>query len=208
MAGTRFESTLTVEDLRRAMDIFVSEREWQPFHTPRNVLLALVGEVGELAELFQWRGDGAAGSPLAWSDPERLHLGHELSDVLLYLVRLSDLCGVDLPSAAVAKMDGNRRKYPVDRARGRSDKYTAYSEEEAGGGTPAKQVAVGREEEEGAPPSPTKALSFEAAKGGPPLLAFLAARAEAVAGVAGELLILGVLGAAAALALGYGRRPR
>lgn len=127
---TPFQSSITLERLRQDMGVFVAEREWETFHTPRNILLALVGEVGEVAECFQWKADDASRHGLpAWTDAERLHLGEELSDVLLYLVRLSDLSGVDLPSAALRKMTLNRAKYPADKARGRSDKYTLYAED-------------------------------------------------------------------------------
>lgn len=117
-----------VDELRAAMSAFCAERAWQKFHTPRNLLLALVGEVGELSEIFQWRGDAGA-DPSLWSAEDRVHLGQELSDVLLYLVRLSDVCGIDLPAAARSKMAANAAKYPVDRARGRSLKYTQLAVE-------------------------------------------------------------------------------
>jgi NTP pyrophosphatase (non-canonical NTP hydrolase) len=107
------------------MATFASERDWGRFHVPRNLLLALVGEVGELAELFQWRGEVAVGLP-DWPAADKVHLGEELSDVLLYLVRLADRCDVDLGAAARRKLLLNARKYPVGQAKGSSDKYTAY----------------------------------------------------------------------------------
>jgi len=125
--GWPFSTNLSLEDLRGIMANFVDEREWHKFHTPRNILLALVGEVGEVAELFQFRGEVAKGCA-DWSEKDRVHLGEELSDVLLYLVRLSDLCNIDLPAAALRKVERNKAKYPVDRCKGRSDKYTAYQE--------------------------------------------------------------------------------
>ena len=120
-----FDPTVSLEQLRSGMERFADEREWGQFHTPRNLLLALVGEVGEVSECFQWRGEVPVGCP-GWSARDREHLGEELSDVLLYLVRLSDRCGVDLGAAALRKMRLNAAKYPVDQAKGRSDKYTAY----------------------------------------------------------------------------------
>lgn len=71
-----------------------------------------VGEVGELSEIFQWKGEVPRGLP-DWKDEEKQHLGEELSDVLLYLVRLSDICGVDLGEAALRKIELNALKYPV-----------------------------------------------------------------------------------------------
>ncbi|KAK4341498.1 hypothetical protein RND71_039999 [Anisodus tanguticus] len=91
---------------------FVEERDWDQFHTPRNLLLALVGEVGELSEIFQWKGEVPRGLP-DWEEKEKQHLGEELSDVLLYLVRLSDICGIDLGKAALRKLELNAIKYPA-----------------------------------------------------------------------------------------------
>lgn len=71
-----------------------------------------VGEVGELSEIFQWKGEVPKGLP-DWKEEEKEHLGEELSDVLLYLVRLSDICGVDLGKAALRKVGLNAIKYPV-----------------------------------------------------------------------------------------------
>mmetsp|Transcript_16496 Transcript_16496/g.24843 ORF Transcript_16496/g.24843 Transcript_16496/m.24843 type:complete len:173 (+) Transcript_16496:85-603(+) len=105
---------------------FAEERDWNQFHLPRNLLLALVGEVGELSEIFQWKGEVKPGCP-SFKEEERVHLGEELSDVLLYLIRLADRCNIDLASAVIRKMKMNAEKYPAKQARGRSDKYTAYN---------------------------------------------------------------------------------
>ncbi|KAG0457059.1 hypothetical protein HPP92_022216 [Vanilla planifolia] len=93
---------------------------------PRNLLLALVGEVGKLSEIFQWMGEVPKGLP-DWNEEEKEHLGEELSGVLLHLVRLSDICGVDLGKAALRKLELNARKYPVHQCRGSSKKHTHYS---------------------------------------------------------------------------------
>ena len=117
---------LDVEALRRRIADFAKERDWDQFHTPRNILLALVGEVGELAECFQWKSEVARGLP-EFSEPEKIHVGEELADVLIYTVRLADVCGISLTDCVPRKVALNARKYPADRARGRSDKYTAYT---------------------------------------------------------------------------------
>ena len=80
---------------------------------------------GELSEIFQWKGEVPKGLP-DWDDDEKEHLGEELADVLLYLVRLSDMCGVDLGKAALRKMEINARKYPVGQCKGSSKKHTHY----------------------------------------------------------------------------------
>ena len=92
-------------------------------------MLALVGEVGELSEIFQWKGEVTPGLP-EFSEHERTHVGEELSDCLLYLVRLADVCGVNLSRAVSDKIAKNAAKYPSDRCRGSADKYTAYQAED------------------------------------------------------------------------------
>ncbi|ESQ37069.1 hypothetical protein EUTSA_v10002718mg [Eutrema salsugineum] len=110
--GGEQKEVVSLETLSKKMDDFAKARDWEKFHSPRNLLLAMVGEVGELSEIFQWKGEVARGLP-DWKEEEKVHLGEELSDVLLYLVRLSDACGVDLGKAALRKLELNAIKYPV-----------------------------------------------------------------------------------------------
>lgn len=123
-------STLEYDSLQGIMQKqrkFAEEREWNQYHTPRNLVMALVGEVGELAEVFQWRSDELAPPGLGtFSKEEREHLGEELSDVLLYLTRLADVCGIDMARAVKDKMEKNAAKYPANLCKGKSDKYTQY----------------------------------------------------------------------------------
>lgn len=102
---------LDVNALVAALQQFADERDWQAFHTPRNLVLALTGEVGELAEIFQWLTDEqAAGLP---QDPQGYrHLQEEIADVLLYLVRLAAVMKIDLNQAVADKMVKNAIKYP------------------------------------------------------------------------------------------------
>jgi dCTP diphosphatase len=104
--------------LRDRMRQFADAREWGRFHDPKSVLLALVGEVGELAELFQWLPASEAGE-LARREPLRTRAGEEMADVLLYLVLLADVTGIDLAAAAQAKMDDSERRFPPAAARER-----------------------------------------------------------------------------------------
>ena len=109
------EDSLT--GLRDRMRVFTRDRDWEQFHDPKSLALALVGEVGELAELLQWLpADEAA--KLADQDPLNARLGEEISDVLLYLVRLADVCGVDLPDAVDRKMESSEDRYPSDQVLG------------------------------------------------------------------------------------------
>lgn len=102
---------LAVDALVEALQAFADAREWQPFHTPRNLVLALTGEVGELAEIFQWLTDEQAAA-LVDDAHAYQHLQEEIADVLLYLVRLAAIMKVDLNRAVIDKMEKNARKYP------------------------------------------------------------------------------------------------
>jgi len=88
-------------------------------------MLALTGEVGELSEIFQWKGEVPCGLP-DFTAEEKVHVGEEMSDVLLYLIRMADRCGVDLPKACMSKITKNASKYPASQVYGSSKKYTAY----------------------------------------------------------------------------------
>ncbi|BAT76543.1 hypothetical protein VIGAN_01456200 [Vigna angularis var. angularis] len=103
---------VSLQELSKRLAEFAQVRGWEQYHSPRNLLLALVGEVGELSEIFQWKGEVAKGLP-NWSSDDKEHLEEELSDVLLYLVRLADVCGLDLGQAALTKIVKNAKKYPV-----------------------------------------------------------------------------------------------
>lgn len=104
-------------ELTRLMREFTEERDWARFHDPKSLLLALVGEVGELAELFQWvPADEAVGSVDDAGRRERV--GQEMADVLLYLVRLADVLGIDLMEAARAKLEAGRSRFPAAGYRG------------------------------------------------------------------------------------------
>lgn len=109
---------LTAELLR-----FRDERDWAQFHTLRNLIVSLNLEAAELLELTQWKDDGeVAALP---NDPDtREALADECADVLLYLLLVAERAGIDLEAAARAKLLKNARKYPVDKARGSSRKYT------------------------------------------------------------------------------------
>ncbi|KAL8246353.1 hypothetical protein R6Q59_007569 [Mikania micrantha] len=117
------QDDVSLSELKKKMADFAKERDWDQFHSPRNLLLALVGEVGELSEIFQWKGEVPRGLP-GWEDEEKQHLGEELSDVLLYLVRLSDICDVDLGKAVLRKLELNATKYPVKLCKGSSKKHS------------------------------------------------------------------------------------
>jgi dCTP diphosphatase len=105
--------------LRDALREFTEERDWARFHDPKSLILALVGEVGELAELFQWLPEGRA-LAAAREEPLRGRVRGELSDVLLYLVRLADVLEVPLSEAAQEKLDHSSRRFNPAEVRGRA----------------------------------------------------------------------------------------
>eukprot|EP00111_Clytia_hemisphaerica_P018294 TCONS_00054108-protein len=102
----------TIEQIRQLQSKFATDRDWDQFHTPRNLLLAMVGEVGELSEIFLWKEDLQHGLK-GWCESEVQHLGEELSDVLLYLIRLSEKCHCDL-SNAVKQLLNNKYQIAVE----------------------------------------------------------------------------------------------
>lgn len=111
----------TLEDLRADVERFVRERDWQQFHTPKNVAMALTVEAAELQEHFQWLTPEAS---TALSEAQKAEVADEIADVQVYLLRLADLLGIDVLDACARKMAKKRAKYPVELARGRADKYT------------------------------------------------------------------------------------
>jgi dCTP diphosphatase len=114
-------SKSSLEELRDALRRFAAERDWDQFHFPKNLAIALSVEAAELLEHFQWLPDLESAVLPAET---RAKIREELADVLLYLVRLADKLDIDLAAAAVDKLSVNAQKYPVDKARGTSKKYT------------------------------------------------------------------------------------
>ena len=100
----------SIQALTDAIRDFSKERDWEQFHDPKSLILALVGEVGELAELFQWVS--AEDALARFTEPERnRRAAEEISDVLIYLLRLADVLGIDVANAAVEKLENARRRF-------------------------------------------------------------------------------------------------
>lgn len=109
------------EQLQQRLRQFAQARDWQQFHSPKNLAMALSGEVGELLEHFQWLTEAQS----ADLPPEVLEqVADEMADVQLYLILLADKLKVDLPATAFNKITKNAAKYPVDKAKVKSAKYT------------------------------------------------------------------------------------
>jgi dCTP diphosphatase len=110
----------SLHELREALRLFATERDWDQFHSPRNLATALAVEAAELLEPFQWLNESESRDP---PPATRAAVEEEMADVLLYLVRLADRLDVDLAQAARTKMARNAEKYPVEKSRGSSRKY-------------------------------------------------------------------------------------
>jgi NTP pyrophosphatase (non-canonical NTP hydrolase) len=109
--------------LQRRVAAFAAARDWEPFHSPKNLAMALSVEAAELVEEFQWLTEEQSRA----LDPERRErVRLELADVFIYLLRIADKLGVDLVAAADDKIVQNEKKYPAERVRGDARKYTEY----------------------------------------------------------------------------------
>jgi dCTP diphosphatase len=109
----------SLRDLAQQLDQFARDRDWQQFHSPKNLASALVVEAGELLEHFQWMPEEESRS---LSSDKREAVGAEVADVLLYLIQVASALGIDPIAAAQAKLRLNAQRYPIDRARGSSKK--------------------------------------------------------------------------------------
>jgi NTP pyrophosphatase (non-canonical NTP hydrolase) len=110
----------SLDTLRARLRAFIAERDWDQFHNPKNLAMALVAEAGELVEHFQWLTPEQADA----LPPETLaEVEHEIADVLIFLVELADRLRIDPLTAAETKLALNAQKYPVEKARGKATKY-------------------------------------------------------------------------------------
>lgn len=116
--------TDSLTELRARINQFVRERDWEQFHSPKNLAMAMIVEAAELVEHFQWETEQESRQ---LSDEKREQVGQELADTLVYLLRIAEVTGIDLLAAAHRKIDLNAKKYPVALARGSNRKYTAYA---------------------------------------------------------------------------------
>ncbi|MFA7394515.1 MAG: nucleotide pyrophosphohydrolase [Pigmentiphaga sp.] len=107
--------TDSLNDLARQLDQFARERDWKPFHSPKNLAAALSVEAGELLEHFQWLTEAQS---RALEPAQRDAVGAEIADVLLYLIQLSHELGIDPVAAAQHKLQVNARRFPVDSVQG------------------------------------------------------------------------------------------
>jgi dCTP diphosphatase len=117
------DSKTTVAELRERVLAFVHERDWEQFHSPKNLSMALAAESGELMEHFLW-AESKASLEVARDPKKRAAIEAELADVVIYALEFANICGIDVATAIETKMAANAKKYPIEKAKGRSDKYT------------------------------------------------------------------------------------
>jgi NTP pyrophosphatase (non-canonical NTP hydrolase) len=117
--------SLDVGKVKRYLRAFAKERDWEQFHTPKNLAMALAGEAGELTEIFQWLTPEESARIMEDAE-KREAVSQELADVLQYVIRLSDVLGIDIEQALWKKLKANSEKYPVNQAKGSARKYTDF----------------------------------------------------------------------------------
>lgn len=121
MAGNDSDTELAA--LKAKVLAFARERDWEQFHTPKNLAMALAAETGELMEHFQWLHTGQDSAIFKHADKQEA-IRDELADILIYTLEFANIAGIDLTGAVHAKMAKNAAKYPVDKAKGTAAKYT------------------------------------------------------------------------------------
>ena len=113
---------MNLEEIRRRLAQFAEARNWDQFHTPKNLSMALAAEAAELLEIFQWLTDEQS-KEIVNNEKEMALVTEEIADVLIYLVRLAEKLDVDIEKAVEEKIKVNEKKYPVELAKGNATKY-------------------------------------------------------------------------------------
>ena len=112
---------LDIQGIQSTLRSFAAARDWDQFHSPKNLSMALAGEVGELVEIFQWLSEAQS---IDLSDSDRQRAAEEIADIQIYLLRLADILGVDLAAAVDQKIELNATRYPVSGSKGNATKYS------------------------------------------------------------------------------------
>ncbi len=118
------DAKTTVGEIKDRVLAFARERDWEQFHAPKNLSMALAAEAGELMEHFLWDTPEASRTKVAGDAAHREKIEEELADVIIYALEFANMTGIDVAAAIERKMVQNAAKYPVDKAKGRSAKYT------------------------------------------------------------------------------------
>ncbi|MEJ2698329.1 MAG: nucleotide pyrophosphohydrolase [Desulfuromonadales bacterium] len=121
------DTQTTLQQLKEKMAAFVRERDWEQFHTPKNLSMSIAIEAAELMEHFQWLTVEASKN---LPSEALTDIGEELADIVIYSLSLANALGLDLSETVLAKMEKNIRKYPSEKVRGKSHKYTWYQKDQ------------------------------------------------------------------------------
>lgn len=123
--GMAMTDIIDIDQAKKMMQDFADARDWNKFHNPKNLAMSLACEAGELLEIFKWHTEAEANK--AKHDPViKEKTEHELADILMNLIRVADLMDINLSQAVLKKNEINNQRYPADKARGSSKKYTEY----------------------------------------------------------------------------------
>jgi dCTP diphosphatase len=117
--------TLDLELLKNKLREFSEERDWGKYHNPKNLAMALSVETSELVEIFQWLTEQESNEII--SNSEKMdHIKEEISDILLYTIRLADVLKINIPESIEIKLDKNKEKYPIGKSKGNAKKYSEF----------------------------------------------------------------------------------
>ena len=117
------DSVTSVEKLKDEIKAFAVERDWEQFHTPKNLSMAIAAEAAELMEHFLWM-EGGQSVELLKKPAKRSEIEGELADILIFSMEFANMTGMDIATIVQEKMESNALRYPVEKAKGRADKYT------------------------------------------------------------------------------------
>lgn len=113
---------MDIKVIQNQLAEFADERDWNQFHSPKNLSMALVGEATELMEIFQWLTEEESRNIIN-SEKQMSHVKEEIADIFLFLVRLADKLDVDIEKVSLGKIEVNRIKYPIEISKGNAEKY-------------------------------------------------------------------------------------
>lgn len=113
----------SIDAIKARINQFVEDRDWSQFHSPKNLAMAMIVEAAELVEHFQWMTEQESKN---LDQEKKEQIGQELSDTFVYLLRIAEVCEIDLIDAVNKKIELNEKKYPIDKAKGSNAKYTEY----------------------------------------------------------------------------------
>ena len=116
----------TIQELKDILQKFRNERDWAQFHNPKDLALAASVEMGEFLEKFLWKDKEKVIKKLEEDQEYRKEVGDELVDVIIYCLQFANTTGIDISEAFFGKMEENAKKYPVEKAKGKADKYSSY----------------------------------------------------------------------------------